>query len=73
MTPTLLEILMIISLGILGGTGTGLFIGYIARKQERDFALMQKKEIVTNVLLILVCSAAISAVLGWYLFVYSGA
>lgn len=73
MTATLLDILMILSLGILGGTGTGLFIGFIAGKQERDLALIQKMDIVTNVLFILVCSAGISAVLAWYLFVYSGA
>jgi small-conductance mechanosensitive channel len=72
MTATLLDILMILSLGILGGTGTGLFIGFIARKQERDWAAMQKKEILTNILLIVVCSATISAVLAWYLYVYSG-
>jgi len=72
MTATLLDILMILSLGVLGGTGTGLFIGCIARKQERDWAAMQKKEILTNILLIVVCSATISAVLAWYLYVYSG-
>ncbi len=70
MTATLLDYLMILSLGILAGTGTGLFIGFVARKQKRDLAAMQKKDIATNVLLILVCSVLFCAVLAWYLFVY---
>lgn len=71
MTATLMDILMILSLGILGGTGTGLVIGFVARKQNRDRSVMQKKDMVTNVLLILVCSAVFSAVLAWYLFWYT--
>jgi hypothetical protein len=70
MTATLLDILMILSLGILAGTGTGLFIGFVARKQKRDWAAMQKKDMITNLLLILVCSAMFSAVLAWYIFWY---
>jgi hypothetical protein len=71
MIATLLEILMILSLGILAGTGTGLFIGYLAGKQKDDWAVMEKKDIVTNVLLILVCSVFFIAVLAWYLYVYT--
>ena len=68
MTATLLDILMILSLGILAGTGTGLVIGFVARKQNRELPGMQKKDIITNVLLVLVCSAMYSAVLAWYIF-----
>ena len=71
MIATLLEILMILSLGILAGTGTGLFIGYLAGKQKDDWAVMEKKDMVTNVLLILVCSVFFIAVLAWYLYVYT--
>ena len=71
MTATLLDILMILSLGILAGTGTGLVIGFVARKQNRDRAAMQKKDMITNVLLVLVCSAIFSAVLAWYIFWYT--
>lgn len=71
MTATLLDILMILSLGILAGTGTGLVIGFVARKQKRDLAAMERKDMVTNVLLVLVCSAIFSAVLAWYLFSYT--
>jgi len=71
MTTTLLDILMILSLGILAGTGTGLVIGFVAQKQNRDRAAIQKKDMITNVLLILVCSAMYSAVLAWYIFSYT--
>jgi hypothetical protein len=71
MTGTLLEYLMILSLGILAGTGTGLFIGFIAGKQERDWTSMGKKDKITNLLLILVCSAIFMALLAWYLYVYT--
>jgi hypothetical protein len=71
MTATLLEILMILSLGILAGTGTGLFIGFVARKQKRDWASMEKKDKITNILLVLVCSAVFIALLAWYLYVYT--
>jgi len=70
MTATLLEILMILSLGILAGTGTGLFIGFVAGKQKPDFMAMEIKDIAINVVLIFVCSAIFCAVLAWYLFVY---
>jgi len=71
MTATLLDTLMILSLGILAGTGTGLVIGFFAQKQNREQAAMQKKDMVTNVLLILVCSVMFSAVLAWYIFAYT--
>ena len=70
MTATPLDILMILSLGILAGTGNGLFIGFVAGKQTPDFTAMEKKDIAINVVLILVCSAIFCAVLAWYLFVY---
>ena len=70
MDATLLDILMIVSLGILAGTGTGLFIGFVARKQERDWALMQKKDKIANILLVLVFTLVYSSALAWYLFVY---
>jgi hypothetical protein len=71
MTATLLDILMILSLGILGGCGTGLVIGFFTGNQKRDWAAMQKNDKLTAVLLILACSATIIAVLAWYLFMYT--
>jgi ABC-type antimicrobial peptide transport system permease subunit len=72
MTVTLLDFLMILSLGILAGTGSGLLIGFVAGKQTRDWAAMQKKDKITTILLVLTCSAVISAVLAWYIFRYAG-
>ena len=73
MTATLLDVLMILSLGLLGGTGAGLLIGFLAGKQAHDWELMQKQDRITSFLLILISSVTISAVLGWYIFWFAGA
>ena len=70
MTATLLDYLMILSLGILAGTGTGLLIGFIARRQTPEWNMMQKTDKITTVLLILACSVTIAAMLAWYIFWY---
>jgi hypothetical protein len=70
MTATLLDYLMILSLGILAGTGTGLLIGFIARRQTPEWTRMQKTDKITTALLILACSVTISAMLAWYIFWY---
>jgi hypothetical protein len=72
MTSTLFEILMILSLGILAGCAVGLLIGFVARKQKREWAAMEKKDKITTILLIFLCSSAFIAALAWYLFRYSG-
>jgi len=73
MTATLLDFLMIFSLGVLAGSGAGLLIGFLAGKQGNTWGLMQKQDRIATFLLILICSATISAVLAWYIFWYSGA
>jgi len=73
MAATLLDILMIVSLGILAGTGAGLLIGFLAGKQTRDLASMPAQGKQTNLLLVLACSSTVIAVLAWYLFQYSAA
>lgn len=70
MTATLLDFLMIPALGVLAGSGTGLLIGFITGKQKRDWTAMQKKDKITNILLVLACSAIFIAVLAWYVFWY---
>jgi F0F1-type ATP synthase membrane subunit c/vacuolar-type H+-ATPase subunit K len=72
MTATLLDILMILSLGLLGGTGAGLLIGFIAGKQMHGWVRMQKNGKLFTVLLIAACSAILIAVLAWYMFWYPG-
>jgi NhaP-type Na+/H+ or K+/H+ antiporter len=71
MTATLLDFLMILALGILAGTGTGVLIGFIARKQKREWALMEKNDRIITLLLILACSSAIMALLAGYVFFYA--
>ena len=70
MTATLLDFLMILALGVLAGASTGLLIGFITGKQKRDWKAMQKKDQITNILLVLTCSAIFIAVLAWYVFWY---
>jgi hypothetical protein len=71
MTATLLDFLMILALGVLAGSGTGLLVGFMARKQKRDWAAMEKKDKITTILLILACSATITVVLAWYVLSYA--
>jgi hypothetical protein len=73
MTATLLDILMIISLGLLAGTGAGLLTGFLTGKQKRDWASMPAKDKLTNFLLVLACSITVTTLLGWYLFQYAAA
>jgi len=61
---------MILALGILAGSGTGLLIGFITGKQKRDWTAIQKKDKMINIILVLACSAIFIAVLAWYLFWY---
>jgi hypothetical protein len=68
MTATLLDFLMILSLGVLAGSGSGLLIGFITGKQKNDWTLMQRKDKISNTLLILACSVIFIAVLAWYVF-----
>jgi len=71
MTATLLDILMIVSLGLLAGTGAGLLIGFLAGIEKRSWAAMPAKDKRTLVLLVLICSFTVMAILAWYLFSYS--
>jgi membrane protein DedA with SNARE-associated domain len=68
MSAPLLDYLMILSLGILAGTGAGVLIGFIAGKQRHGWVFMQKKDKIINILLILACSAIAVAALAWYVF-----
>ncbi len=68
MTATLLDFLMILSLGILAGTGTGLLIGFIAKKVKRTLPETEKKDNISTIVLVLASSACIMAALAWYVF-----
>lgn len=71
MEATPFDILMIISLGVIAGTGTGLIIGYLAGIQKREWVSMPARDRQKTILLILACTSVFIAVLSWYLFQYS--
>lgn len=71
MEATPFDILMIISLGVIAGTGTGLIIGYLAGIQKREWVSMPARDKQKTILLILACTSVFIAVLSWYLFQYS--
>ncbi|OPX62841.1 MULTISPECIES: hypothetical protein [unclassified Methanoregula] len=71
MEATPFDILMILSLGVLAGTGTGLIIGFLAGIRKRQWASMPAGDRQKTILLILACSSVFIALLSWYLFQYS--
>jgi membrane protein YqaA with SNARE-associated domain len=63
-----LTILIVFTLGAFTGTCVGLLIGYFAKKQQRDWESMSLNDKLTNIALVLVCSAICIAALAWYAF-----
>jgi hypothetical protein len=68
MTMDTLTILMVISLGVLSGTGAGLIIGYCAKTQKPDWREMSRNEILINLALVVLCSLICTGGLVWYLY-----
>jgi hypothetical protein len=60
------EILMVVAFGTLSGTGIGLVIGFIAKKQKSEWSAMTRKERSINVVLIIVFCTICTAGLGFY-------
>jgi len=59
------DILMVLALGSLAGTGIGLIIGFLAKKR-RSYAFLQfRDEITLNLALVLACSAISISFLAW--------
>jgi hypothetical protein len=63
-----LTLLIVFTLGAFTGTCVGLIIGYFAKKQQRDWDCMSRNEKLTNIALVLGCSAICIATLAWYAF-----
>lgn len=59
-------ILNITALGILGGTITGLVIGWAARRQKPTWSAMTSRDKVVNIALVLFFSAVFTGGLFWY-------
>jgi hypothetical protein len=66
MSVNTFDILMIIALGSLTGTGIGLAIGFAARQQENTWLAMTRREKSINITLVIVCSVICIGGLAWY-------
>jgi ABC-type antimicrobial peptide transport system permease subunit len=66
------EILMMVALGILAGTGIGLLIGFVAKKQKNEWSAMTRKEHTITIILVIVVCAICIAGLGYFYLNYSG-
>jgi NADH:ubiquinone oxidoreductase subunit 5 (subunit L)/multisubunit Na+/H+ antiporter MnhA subunit len=72
MDANVFEILMIVTLGALAGTGIGLLIGFIAKKQKCEWSAMTRKEHTITIILVIVFCAIFIAGLGYYYLIYLG-
>lgn len=62
------EILMMVALGTLAGTGIGLLIGFVAKKQKNEWSDMTRKEHVITIGLVCVfCGICIAGLGSYYL------
>lgn len=68
MAADVLTVLIIVSLGAFAGTAAGLLIGFLAGKQKKDWAEMDRNEKLINLALVIACSAICIASLAWYVF-----
>jgi ABC-type antimicrobial peptide transport system permease subunit len=66
MSANVFEILMIVTLGALAGTGIGLLIGFIAKKQKYEWSAMTRKEHSITIILVIVFCAIFIAGFGYY-------
>ena len=63
------EILMMVAFGTLAGTGIGLVIGFIAKKQKSEWSAMSRKEHTINIVLVIMFCVVCIAGLGYYYFI----
>lgn len=68
MSPAMFDILMVISLGLLAGAIMGLGIGWAAKIQKNSWSLMNRREKITSIILVIVFAVLCSAVLAYYTF-----
>jgi hypothetical protein len=59
------DILMVIAVGSLIGTGIGLIIGSVAEKQKYPGPMMTKSDITCHITLVVICSCISIAGLAW--------
>jgi ABC-type antimicrobial peptide transport system permease subunit len=69
MSADTFEILMMVAFGTLAGTGIGLVIGFIAKKQKGEWSAMSRKEHTINIVLVIMFCVVCIAGLGYYYFI----
>jgi DMSO reductase anchor subunit len=69
MSADTFEILMMVAFGTLAGTGIGLVIGFIAKKQKSEWSAMSRKEHTINIVLVIMFCVVCIAGLGHYYFI----
>ncbi len=70
MSANMFDILMVIALGTLAGTGIGLIIGFFAGIQKREWSAMNRNQQIFQVaLLILFCVICIAGLAYYFLIV----
>jgi ABC-type antimicrobial peptide transport system permease subunit len=68
MSGNAFEILMVIALGVLAGTGIGLLIGFFLKKQKGEWSEMTRKEQTFTIALVIVfCVICIAGLAYYYL------
>ena len=66
MSASLFDILMVIALGTLTGTGIGLIIGFFAGIQRREWSAMNRNQKTLQVALVILFCVICIAGLGYY-------
>jgi len=66
MSANMFDILMVIALGTLAGTGIGLFIGFFAGIQKREWSAMNRNQKTLQAALVILFCVICIAGLGYY-------
>jgi ABC-type antimicrobial peptide transport system permease subunit len=69
MVENTFEILMMVALGALAGTGIGLLTGFFAKKQKNEWSDMTRKEHAITIGLVCVFCCICIAGLGYFYFI----
>jgi hypothetical protein len=66
MSANMFDILMVIALGTLAGTGIALIIGFFAKIQKSSWSAMNRNQKTLQVALVIFCCGICIAGLGYY-------
>ncbi|MCK9591092.1 MAG: hypothetical protein M0Q91_03645 [Methanoregula sp.] len=64
---SLFEILMVVAIGSLAGTGIGISLAYGAKTQKNEWSAMSRKEQAINITLVITVCAIFCGGLGYYI------